>query len=767
MNAVEPAGARPAAGRRSRPARRLLERAVAASAAAALAGSLLAASQSAGSSMLGGGIGAVPARSGASLAAARPPAPAQLPAAARPTLRSGAATAPGRSSAALLDALRLPGGGGAPPLDAPFGVSLESPGTNELISVTSDEAQLPALSSEPSMSDDGTRVVFRVSVFTATQSYTLIVLRDRSDGSTKVIFPLTTAPSIGLAAPPSRVPIPVDHPVISGDGQWVAFEAQVNKIDRILLWSAATGKVVDVMNDEDLSYTDLASPSLSDDGTLLAFRGLPSGSESGLGYFVLDRSNRNVVEVGLDELGNFISADQFFGQIVISGDGGYVAYSDVAPRDRTFQHQVWRNKVTFCVPGFACPEGQRAELVSQAVGGGRGDGYSLQPAISRNGGLVAYASSSTNLVAGDTNGQQDIFRWTPADGNRIVSSAPDGTPANDGSSDPAVSASGRHIAFASAATNLVPGDHTGPVPANEDRSADNDIFVVDTRVTRIARVNVAVGPAESAPGTSRTPALSASGQIVAFSSTATDLVRGDKNGFEDVFLRVRQPAVRVTTDPTDFGAIPAGGQGVTRTATVTSTGGWQAVISDATLANNGAGAFFISDKKDCQARTLLPGESCQVKLIFVTAIPGKYTAALVVTANTPTRPNRVRLTGSAGAGTIRVNPTSGPPGIVTIVTGTGFVEGNRISLRWSVGITPVQLQEVRVQKGGTFTAQMLVLPHDVTGVRVLIATPTDTGAAVPPSKARFTVSVPTGVPPLFGQNQLFRDPFGRVIVLRR
>lgn len=64
------------------------------------------------------------------------------------------------------------------------------------------------------------------------------------------------------------------------------------------------------------------------------------------------------------------------------------------------------------------------------------------------------------------------------------------------------------------------------------------------------RVNVGPGGAQ-ANDRSRYPALSADGRIVAFASTASNLVPSDTNGIEDTFVRDRQTGqtTRVSVGP--------------------------------------------------------------------------------------------------------------------------------------------------------------------------------------------------------------------------
>ncbi|MEE8424848.1 MAG: hypothetical protein V3S11_03420, partial [Elusimicrobiota bacterium] len=97
-----------------------------------------------------------------------------------------------------------------------------------------------------------------------------------------------------------------------------------------------------------------------------------------------------------------------------------------------------------------------------------------------------------------------------------------------GSGVPAISANGRYVAFASIATNLVKGD----------TNMDTDIFVHDRRTGRTRRVSVRSNGAE-AKDFSYAPAISANGRHVAFESGASNLVNGDTNDREDVFVHDR------------------------------------------------------------------------------------------------------------------------------------------------------------------------------------------------------------------------------------
>jgi hypothetical protein len=112
----------------------------------------------------------------------------------------------------------------------------------------------------------------------------------------------------------------------------------------------------------------------------------------------------------------------------------------------------------------------------------------------------------------------------------LVSVASDGTKGNGFSYAPAISADGRYVTFSSNASNLVEGD------TNEG----TDIFVHD-RVTGVTqRVSVASDGTQGNGSVDWiTSFISADGRYVAFSSLADNLVEGDTNGVQDVFVHDR------------------------------------------------------------------------------------------------------------------------------------------------------------------------------------------------------------------------------------
>lgn len=175
---------------------------------------------------------------------------------------------------------------------------------------------------------------------------------------------------------------------------------------------------------------------------------------------------------------------------------------------------------------------QQTLRVSVASDGTEADGPSGRVAISRDCRTVAFFSEASNLVAGDTNGVGDIFvrdshPWTSwPDGTIRVSVNGSSDQANAVSSNPALGAKGSVIAFMSLATNLVRGD----------TNSEADVFVLDPSYD-IQRVSIA-GDGGQGNGASGTDGISLDTQahLVAFSSTASNLVPDDTNQSRDTFV---------------------------------------------------------------------------------------------------------------------------------------------------------------------------------------------------------------------------------------
>lgn len=189
---------------------------------------------------------------------------------------------------------------------------------------------------------------------------------------------------------------------------------------------------------------------------------------------------------------------------------------------------------------------------------------SLSPSFSDTGRHAAFRSNATQLLPSQTiNGQHIYAADRDADNDGIFDENGTGArriallsarvsalePGNSPSDHPSVSATGRFVAFESAASNLVTGDTNGdPI-----RAVGSDVFVVDRDFDgngvfdeaqgnrrKVVRVSVASNGQQTEYGAvSGYPAISADGRFVAFESNSHTLVANDSNKFPGIFLHDR------------------------------------------------------------------------------------------------------------------------------------------------------------------------------------------------------------------------------------
>jgi Tol biopolymer transport system component len=276
---------------------------------------------------------------------------------------------------------------------------------------------------------------------------------------------------------------------------------------------------------------------------------------------------------------------------VISANGRYVAFesdgADLVAGDRNDTDDIY-------VHDRRTGNLKRASVRTK---GGGGTEESEAPALSANGRFVAFESDSA-LVKGDHNEQQDIFvRDLVARRTTRVSVRSNGTAGDDDSGSPAISATGRFVAFDSGASNLVPHDTLG----------QQDVFIHDRVTGKTKRVSVA-WDGSATDGDSQNASISSDGRFVAFDSQATDLVQNDKLGHRDVFVRDRKTGhtelVSVSSDGSE-------GNGDSSFPAISADGRWVAFTS---AANNlvpgdtlGFDDVFVHDRKTGKTRRMSVG----------------------------------------------------------------------------------------------------------------------------------------------------------------
>ena len=198
--------------------------------------------------------------------------------------------------------------------------------------------------------------------------------------------------------------------------------------------------------------------------------------------------------------------------------------------------------------------------VSASSRGVAGNDFSYTPDLSGNGRYVAFASAATNLVPGDTNGQLDVFvRDLQTGTTERISAGTDGRPGDGRSDGPSISGDGRYVAFTSQARNLIDGD----------TNAAADVFVRDRATGTTRRVSVSASN-DQADGRSSVAALSNDGQVVAMTAQTTNLGPDDATGARsrtDLIVKdLRSGAVRVVAGPTYSLSLDADGSTLLRAA---------------------------------------------------------------------------------------------------------------------------------------------------------------------------------------------------------
>ncbi len=375
----------------------------------------------------------------------------------------------------------------------------------------------------------------------ATRGVTHVFVRDRQLGTTTL-----ASISTGNAAANADC----FGPVLAGNGRWVAFRSaasnlvpgDANGVDDVFvhdLLQQATQRASVAFDGGDANAWSYYQQ-LSFDGRFVCFLSeasnlVPADSNATFDVFVRDMQTQATELVSLATSGAPTGLFEFSVDPSISGDGRRIAFASVSevfdPGSANGQMDVFLRDRALGT----------TQLVSLGLGGVPANGASELPSISSDGRCVAFVSSASNLVPGDTNGVQDVFvRDLAAQVTQRVSVSSSGVQASQASwlyySHNTISGDGSRIAFESYAPELVLGD----------ANAWSDVFVHDRSLQQTWIASVSSSGQQIHLGATRA-AISIDGRCVAFESNDAHLVAGDTNAVSDVFLRllhsVRAPIV--------------------------------------------------------------------------------------------------------------------------------------------------------------------------------------------------------------------------------
>jgi Tol biopolymer transport system component len=426
------------------------------------------------------------------------------------------------------------------------GAASAAAGVTARVSSATDGSQTNGRSglSRPAISADGTLVAFDSTATDlatgATSGQDDVFLHYRSSGATQLISATRNGTEANGAS---------SEPAVSGDGRYVAFHTDATNLVQggpaagIVVLDRVTNAITPVsVNGK--NGADGENPSISDDGRYVAFQSSSPDLAAGKKatgdppyIYVRDLVAQKTQLVSVNSAGKPVG--NFSENPVISGNGRYVAFQSnnvpgtINGTSDVFVHDLQTGSTV---------------LVSVDSAGAPADrGDASNPSISDDGRYVAFDAAAQNLVPGDTNEAEDVFVHDMLTGQTTRVSVDSAGNQADDSSDlysngPQISGDGRYVTFESAAGNLVAGDTNTCSSFGQplfDFSVGGhcpDVFVHDLQTGATTRVSVDSNGGE-ADGPSSDPAVDADGSVVAFLSSATNLVVNDTNDVQDVFVQ--------------------------------------------------------------------------------------------------------------------------------------------------------------------------------------------------------------------------------------
>ena len=435
-------------------------------------------------------------------------------------------------------------------------------GTTERVSVNSGGVQGNGHSYEPAISADGRYVAFYSDatnlVIGDTNGQPDVFVRDRQLGTTERV---SVDSSGNQASNYSSTPaISADGRYVaflSGANNLVAGDTNAQDIfvrDRQL----GTTTLVSMSSGGTQPNDECSDPVISGDGRCVAFRtgasNLVAGDTNGVSdIFLRDRQLGTLERVSVSSGGGQGNSHSY--EPAISGDGRFVTFQSGATNlvtgDTNGQPDVFVRDRQLGT----------TERVSVDSGGGQGNHQSFAPAISTDGRYVAFTSFATNLVPSDGNSVvSDVFvRDRQLGVTDLVDVNSSGIQANDYCGNPAISGDGRYVAFQTGANNLVAGDSNGgqDVFAVTNRLFADDSAPPSCRVGQVGssggQVYVPITVSDEGSGVARVQ-LTARSSNVHFEAplgtpvSGDDLVLNPASSSYTVYAVKNNPALRATVE---------------------------------------------------------------------------------------------------------------------------------------------------------------------------------------------------------------------------
>ena len=320
------------------------------------------------------------------------------------------------------------------------------------------------------------------------------------------------------------------RPMFSADGTKLVFYAEAaNGLDPtdtgrfidIFLETVATGAVTRISGPGGIvgnnsSYVPMITP----DGSTAAFITYATNLLPGMSYRAAPLVTANLATGALTMISLTAKGKQENGGIAepaISPDGTQIAYGT----DATNLAVTPYHSTNIYIRNIA---GGPPMLISTTASGTIGNGLSTHPAWSADGTMVAFQSSATTF-GGDGTTPQVYIKNLQTGTLTLVSTDASGNPGNGASDHPQFSPDGTQLAMDTMATNFASGTAPGTIQVT--------VKNLTTKTMTVLSVSPSGVPGD---GNSNHPQWSPDGTEIVFASSSDNLVPGDTNRKQDIFL---------------------------------------------------------------------------------------------------------------------------------------------------------------------------------------------------------------------------------------
>jgi hypothetical protein len=377
---------------------------------------------------------------------------------------------------------------------------------------------------------------------------------------------------------------PCSHPVLSDDGQFVAFKIGAsNGVGNALILrtdlSAGTTALIASNAMPQLVYADESfGPEMTPDGRFIVFSRRVATNSTSCNLYVWDAQSGTETLVSAD-LGGNLQTNAVSKAPAITPDGKYVTFIS---NGTNLTQNITSNGFHIYLRDV---QAGLSTLLDAGTNGVSSTGADLAvPVISADGKLVAFSVPDGGLVPGDNNRFEDVFvRDVVASQTELISKRDSSALPVTGNylswlSQPVVNDDSSRLAFASYATDLISTDNNGT----------SDIFVRDLNAGTNLLVSAGVNGQPALGGFSGSPVLSGNGRFVAFLSTATNLFPGQVNRAVDVFVRDLNAGTNILVSVSTTAT--RGGSGDSSAPLISADGRYVAFLSKASDLAGGGGA---------------------------------------------------------------------------------------------------------------------------------------------------------------------------------